>query len=169
MTEVHQTPPPAPYNPAVVAGTPVGAPPPNPPADPEIAINEKVRQGQDRETGAPFDPGAASAAHDQRDASVDDDRLRAEKKAGDDQANASGQVVGQPWHDGDNVARAGGADPQVPVIGQPWPENAIPDPKAHAHPSETVTLHRITVAAMKRFSDNERVRFVRMLRDTFGG
>lgn len=43
------------------------------------------------------------------------------------------------------------------------------EPSPYAHPDETVALHGTTVAAMARFCDAERVRFVRMLRDIFGG
>lgn len=49
------------------------------------------------------------------------------------------------------------------------PDAPAAEPAPYAHPDETVALHETTVAAMARFCDSERVRFVRMLRDIFGG
>lgn len=59
----------------------------------------------------------------------------------------------------------------VPAADAPATEVRAPaaDPPPYAHPDETVALHETTVAAMARFCDSERVRFVRMLRDIFGG
>jgi hypothetical protein len=63
------------------------------------------------------------------------------------------------------------ADPAaepMPTVA-PVEASVAAEPSAYAHPDETVALHETTVAAMERFCDSERVRFVRMLRDIFGG
>jgi hypothetical protein len=112
-------------------------------------------------TSAPYvppppDPAMVAEANRQRDETAAYDREIADDNVARTDAEAAAQ---------DKPS----SDPAIPVIGQPWPENAIPDPKAHAHHSATPALYRETAAKMEAFSDTERVRFVRMLRDQFGG